>query len=161
MTKSALENVDDAFYHDLHQVLLHVLNEQAPEEAELFNDVGPELVKQYVDSKQASGTRGISFEFSPLIEASMLSVHLIVATVALIEMCTKIRQMREERSLRSRLEQEWKRLLVKEGMTPELASLIPLKYSPELLDFITKYRITELHQQPNTSPLKRGRTDKS
>lgn len=151
MNKSVLHNPDDAFYGDLHQILVNILNEHSTEEGDLFKELGPEALKNYVTTRDKSGARGISFEFSPLIDTGLLSVHLIVATVAVIELYAKVRTTRNEEASRSRFEEEWRRLLIEEGMPEEVARLIPVKYSLDLLDFLVKHRIGEVREASKPS----------
>ena len=84
--------------------------------------------------------RGVTNEFSSVIELGFVTAHLIAGTLALIDIYLHTRRVREEHETQVKLQQEWVSLLIEEGLDPQLARMIAAQFTPEIIKFLLRRR---------------------
>jgi len=132
--------IPDEFYEEVHRLLLDVLTEEAPEEADLISTLGPGLIRQAVEGQDARGMRGVSFEFSPLVEDGLMAAKLVASLASLIQAYIAIRKIQDERKTRAELEQRLESSLLKEGLSPAFVHKV-VKRSGKLIDSLLKKQV--------------------
>jgi hypothetical protein len=130
---------DEVFYADLARVLGEVLEDVAPEQSRVFRKVGPALLRQEAETR-ASVLSGAADEFATSIEVSLVAAHVIAGTLSLVDIYLHTSRLREEGDTENKFRREWCNLLVEHGLDPELARMIPVKFSAEIMRFLLKYR---------------------
>jgi len=133
--------IDEIARRELKQVLAQVLREVAPSEAAKFDEVGMDLLKGPADRKGRAApaesqvrTRGLPV----ILEAGLVSLHLVSGTLALIELYRGRKDRKDQQEIENSIREEWKRALMKAGMSLDLANQVPVKYSADMIRFITQ-----------------------
>jgi hypothetical protein len=131
---------DDSFYTDLSALLGVVLQDVAPDEAKVLTKLGPAFLRNAENLHRHSGLRGVTNEFSSVIELGLVTSHLIAGTLALIDVYLHTRRIREEHETEAKVQQEWVNLLIEEGLDPRLARMIAAQFTPEIVKFLLRRR---------------------
>jgi hypothetical protein len=143
---------DESSYRELKNVLTNILRDVAPGEVSAFEKTGaliPGVAS--VDNESKSEERRVRTRGIPgVMEAGLVSLHLVAGTLALVEMYRKRRERLEQRELENSIRQEWQKALIQAGMSAELANQIPVKFSPDMIRFITTQRFRTPDEREST-----------
>jgi hypothetical protein len=133
----------DALLADLKDEIIKILEYAAPDEVAALRLFGDDLMEGIARSAHSPGKRSNAptFEFSPALDISLVTMHLIAGTLALIEAIQRTKVRREEKASESNIRKEWAQFLLAQGMSEGLANTIPIKFSLELSIFLAKYKI--------------------
>jgi hypothetical protein len=71
----------------------------------------------------------------------VLCIHLVAGTLALVDAYLKKKERAEQKELEYSITEEWHKALIQAGMPAEVARKIPLKFSADMMRFITAQRL--------------------
>jgi hypothetical protein len=133
---------DERSRRELKGFLTNVLRDVAPGEVSRFDaikDISDVAALARPSGAPSRRIRGIPSG----IEVGVIFVHLVTGTLALIEGYRSRRERRERQESEYEIRQAWQQALIQAGMSAELAKLIPVKFSPDMIRFITALRFQE------------------
>ncbi|MCX6593147.1 MAG: hypothetical protein NTZ56_16645 [Acidobacteria bacterium] len=126
---------DEHSRYEFKELLIGILRHVAPDEAPSFEAMkevsDPETVKRAL-------RRGRTRSIPGGIEMGVVGLHLVTGTLALVEGYRVWKDRKDRVEMENDIRQAWQQALVHAGMTPELARLIPVKFTPDMIRFITK-----------------------
>src|SRR6267154_4591608 len=120
----------------LHQLIGTILREHSPEEVPVFDSLGLELLRTGL--KKNSDSDITESTFAPDLDSGLLMLHLLAGTLSMIEIYYSGRRIREEAKHQKEFQRLWEECLIKRGVPPEVARLIPVHYGAELFRIINR-----------------------
>jgi hypothetical protein len=132
---------DEQSRRDLKGILSEILREIAPNEVSRFDAIKD--ISDSADLQKQLGVPRVRTRGIPGVEFGSVCLHLVAGTLALIEIYRKKKEHREQQELEYDIRQAWQEALIQAGMSPELARLIPVKFSPDMIRFLTRTRFQE------------------
>ncbi len=131
--------MDQSDIHQMQLILRNMIAEVAPDELPTFDRVGSSLIARLARGSggQRVRTRGLPVP----ADVGLMSLHIIVGTLAVLELWRKGKEFRERLEFEREVQHEWEKALIAAGMKAEYARRLPAKYCPELIRFITAQRL--------------------
>jgi hypothetical protein len=136
---------DEHSRRDLNDVFTAILQDIAPDEIPMLATV-EDLVPGAVPpvTKSASGLGRVRRRgFPGAMEGGLVCLHLVAGTLALLDSYVKRKERREQKELEYSIREEWQKALIQAGMPQELARQIPVKFSADMIRFITTQRFPQ------------------
>lgn len=118
-----------------------ILRDVAPGEVDAFEASDGSFVAPGENSPVDHGgrTRGLP----EMVEIGMVCLHLLTGTLAVIEGYRRRKERMERHEAEHALTQVWQEALIETGMSSDLARLIPVKFSPDMMRFLVRYRLRD------------------
>jgi len=113
-----------------------ILQDVAPEEVfhfEAMNNTPDDVASE---STRDGRTRGLP----GMIEVGVVCLHLVTGTLAVIESYRQRKERLDRQDVERGMTKAWQQALVQAGMSLDLARLIPVKFSPDMIRFIMAAR---------------------
>jgi hypothetical protein len=143
---------DEHSRRDLNDVFTTILQDIAPDEIPMLatvEDLAPGAVPPVTQSASGLGRvrrRG----FPGAMEGGLVCLHLVAGTLALLDSYVKRKERREQKELEYSISEEWQKALIQAGMPQELARQIPVKFSADMIRFITTQRFPQVDARDNS-----------
>ena len=130
---------DDTAFHELKILLNEVALDVAPSEKLAFDQARRTLLgaKRSPVDPQRRDMRTVP----GVVEAGLLSLHLLAGTLAIIEMYKAKRARERDDAFEREIHEEWQKALIDAGMSAELARMIPVSRTADVIRFIAKQRM--------------------
>jgi hypothetical protein len=125
---------DDTEFAKLKELLTNVGLDVAPGQRVDFDTARSAILT-------ARAHRGGLRTMPGLVEAGLLSLHLISGTLAVIEIYRTRKIKTEDLEFERELRNEWIKALVAAGMSNEMARLVPLKRCADVIRFMATIRM--------------------
>ncbi len=130
---------------ELNDLWTKILDDVAPSEIPMLTSIeNLEFAESDSDGTPSSPSSRVRKRGGPgSIEVGLLCIHLVAGTLALIDLCAKTKERIEAREFEKSIRREWQKALIQAGMSPHLADQIPVKFSAEMIRFITSQRLSQ------------------
>jgi hypothetical protein len=124
----------------LKPVVRKIIEDVAPVEATQLDSVTASALNSalYRTKNPAPGLRQRGVGYA---EIGVASIHLFAAIFAVFEIVRRAKHLSEQREFEHNVQQELHKALIKAGMSAELARLIPVKYSGDIIRFIVAQQL--------------------
>jgi len=131
-----------------NELVTGILRDVAPEEVFQFETTTgtPDDLAEAVQSTGGGRTRGLP----GTIELGVVCLHLVTGTLAVIESYRQRKERSERQDVERDITQAWQHALIEAGMSPDLARLIPVKFSPDMIRFLMTLRLREKEPEGQT-----------
>lgn len=127
---------DDVAFNALAAILNDAFADVRPTEVPQFGALRGALLKSPTGSIRA----GVRTRDLPHVgEAALLALHLLSGTLAAIEVWQARKRVREEQRFEDEIRQVWIEALIKAGMSPELAAVVPVNRCPDMIKFLMNH----------------------
>ena len=143
---------DEHSRRELNDVFTTILQDIAPDEIPMLATVeglASGTVPSVTQSDSGLGRvrrRG----FPGAMEAGFVCLHLVAGTLALLDSYVKRKERQEQKELEYTIREEWQKALIQAGMPQELAHQIPVKFSADMIRFITTQRFPQVAARENS-----------
>lgn len=120
-------------------IVRKIIEDIAPTEAARIDSITPAALNDALRHSAVSppGLR----QRGGFMEIGIASIHLFSAIFVVFEIVQRAKHLAEQREFENNVRQELHKALINAGMSPELARLIPVKYSGDILRFIASQQL--------------------